>query len=241
MQPLKTLSCNLICLCKDISILTVCGRSTGDSLILPSVNSISALLRSLQESSQWELALGFVVRAFGTCLQYSVSNFMNASLSEKVEFWEQIPSFWMNTDTETVPGKGIWSLYFPIWLRSKEIGIRQNSEALAGHRLGPGRCSGPLHTLRARSSQRPWDSPLCGRGNLQPGGEAGPRGSGCSQPVFLAWAQTSHHVQTLSAVCSVAPVTIIITWGHRGRILEDKLPVDNLLLGLASGNHVHFY
>ncbi|XP_024422439.2 kinetochore-associated protein 1 [Desmodus rotundus] len=68
----------------DFASLPYCSISEGDSLILPSVNSISALLRSLQESSQWELALGFVVRAFGTCLQYSVSNFMNASLSEKL-------------------------------------------------------------------------------------------------------------------------------------------------------------
>ncbi|KAM5311898.1 kinetochore-associated protein 1 isoform 1-T1 [Glossophaga mutica] len=68
----------------DFTSLPYCSISEGDSLILPSVNSISALLQSLQESSQWELALGFVVRAFGTCLQYSVSNFMHAGLSEKL-------------------------------------------------------------------------------------------------------------------------------------------------------------
>ncbi|KAK2505118.1 hypothetical protein MC885_004569, partial [Smutsia gigantea] len=56
----------------------------GDSLILPIINSITALLQNLQESSQWELALRFVVSSFGTCLQHSVSNFMNASLSEKL-------------------------------------------------------------------------------------------------------------------------------------------------------------
>uniref|UniRef100_A0A8C0WYP2 Kinetochore-associated protein 1 n=1 Tax=Castor canadensis TaxID=51338 RepID=A0A8C0WYP2_CASCN len=55
-----------------------------DNLILPIINSISALLQNLQESSQWELALRFVVGSFGTCLQHSVSNFMNASLSEKL-------------------------------------------------------------------------------------------------------------------------------------------------------------
>ncbi|XP_012664469.2 kinetochore-associated protein 1 [Otolemur garnettii] len=61
---------------------TIC--SPGDGLILPVINYISALLQNLQESSQWELALRFVVGSFGTCLQHSVSNFMNASLSEKL-------------------------------------------------------------------------------------------------------------------------------------------------------------
>ncbi|MBZ3891462.1 Kinetochore-associated protein 1 [Sciurus carolinensis] len=56
----------------------------GDNLILPVIHSISTLLQNLQESSQWELALRFVVGSFGTCLQHSVSNFMNASLSEKL-------------------------------------------------------------------------------------------------------------------------------------------------------------
>ncbi|KAL4700591.1 hypothetical protein H8959_014595, partial [Pygathrix nigripes] len=42
------------------------------------------IMKNLQESSQWELALRFVVGSFGTCLQHSVSNFMNASLSEKL-------------------------------------------------------------------------------------------------------------------------------------------------------------
>ncbi|EQB77398.1 hypothetical protein CB1_000340006 [Camelus ferus] len=55
-----------------------------DSLMLPVINSIAALLQNLQESSQWELALRFVVASFGTCLQHSMSNFMNASLSEKL-------------------------------------------------------------------------------------------------------------------------------------------------------------
>uniref|UniRef100_A0A8C5UJY0 Kinetochore associated 1 n=1 Tax=Microcebus murinus TaxID=30608 RepID=A0A8C5UJY0_MICMU len=64
--------------------LPYCSIIEGDGLILPAVNSISALLQNLQESSQWELALRFVVGSFGTCLQHSVSNFMNASLSEKL-------------------------------------------------------------------------------------------------------------------------------------------------------------
>lgn len=59
-------------------------HSTGDNLILPIINSISALLQNLQESSQWELALRFVIGSFGTCLQHSASSFMNASLSGKV-------------------------------------------------------------------------------------------------------------------------------------------------------------
>uniref|UniRef100_A0A8C0WZD9 Kinetochore-associated protein 1 n=1 Tax=Castor canadensis TaxID=51338 RepID=A0A8C0WZD9_CASCN len=68
------------------SMVPLTGKShlDCDNLILPIINSISALLQNLQESSQWELALRFVVGSFGTCLQHSVSNFMNASLSEKL-------------------------------------------------------------------------------------------------------------------------------------------------------------
>ncbi|XP_055406741.1 kinetochore-associated protein 1 isoform X2 [Bubalus kerabau] len=68
----------------DSMSLPYCFTSEGDSLMLPVINSISALLQNLQESSQWELALKFVIGSFGTCLQHSVSSFMNASLSEKV-------------------------------------------------------------------------------------------------------------------------------------------------------------
>ncbi|KAF4011769.1 hypothetical protein G4228_004085 [Cervus hanglu yarkandensis] len=68
----------------DSTSLPYCFTSEGDSLILPIIDSISALLQNLQESSQWELALKFVVGSFGTCLQHSMSSFMNASLSEKV-------------------------------------------------------------------------------------------------------------------------------------------------------------
>nr|XP_030716037.1 kinetochore-associated protein 1 isoform X5 [Globicephala melas] len=68
----------------DSTSLPYCSISEGDSLMLPIINSISALLQNLQESSQWELALKFVVGSFGTCLQHSVSNFMNASLSDKL-------------------------------------------------------------------------------------------------------------------------------------------------------------
>ncbi|XP_074258214.1 kinetochore-associated protein 1 isoform X3 [Saimiri boliviensis] len=64
--------------------LPYCSINEGDGLVLPVLNSITALLQNLQESSQWELALKFVVVSFGTCLQHSVSNFMNASLSEKL-------------------------------------------------------------------------------------------------------------------------------------------------------------
>ncbi|XP_026980736.1 kinetochore-associated protein 1 isoform X5 [Sagmatias obliquidens] len=68
----------------DSTSLPYCSISEGDGLMLPIINSISALLQNLQESSQWELALKFVVGSFGTCLQHSVSNFMNASLSDKL-------------------------------------------------------------------------------------------------------------------------------------------------------------
>ncbi|KAB1255833.1 Kinetochore-associated protein 1 [Camelus dromedarius] len=68
----------------DSTSLPYCSISEGDGLMLPVINSIAALLQNLQESSQWELALRFVVASFGTCLQHSMSNFMNASLSEKL-------------------------------------------------------------------------------------------------------------------------------------------------------------
>ncbi|XP_028621907.1 kinetochore-associated protein 1 [Grammomys surdaster] len=68
----------------DSISLPYCSTSEGENRILPLVSSISALLRTLQESSQWELALRFVVGSFGTCLQHSVSNVMNISLSEKL-------------------------------------------------------------------------------------------------------------------------------------------------------------
>uniref|UniRef100_G3TH59 Kinetochore associated 1 n=1 Tax=Loxodonta africana TaxID=9785 RepID=G3TH59_LOXAF len=68
----------------DSASLPYCSSSDGESLILPIISSISALLQNLQESSQWELALRFVIGSFGTCLQHSVSNFMNDSLSEKL-------------------------------------------------------------------------------------------------------------------------------------------------------------
>lgn len=81
--------------------------------MLPVINSISALLQNLQESSQWELALKFVTGSFGTCLQHSVSNFMNASLSEKVLFREQTLSVCKNIDTKALLNKGIGARVFP--------------------------------------------------------------------------------------------------------------------------------
>lgn len=89
--------------------------------MLPVINSISALLQNLQESSQWELALKFVIGSFGTCLQHSVSSFMNASLSEKVLFREQICSVCKNINTKALLNKGIGSPHFPIWLCSEEM------------------------------------------------------------------------------------------------------------------------
>ncbi|EDL19620.1 mCG129981 [Mus musculus] len=68
----------------DSISLPYCSTSEGENRILPLVSSISALLRSLQECSQWELALRFVVGSFGTCLQHSMSNVMSISLSKKL-------------------------------------------------------------------------------------------------------------------------------------------------------------
>ncbi|XP_050002593.1 kinetochore-associated protein 1 [Alexandromys fortis] len=73
----------------DSTSLPYCSTSKGDSLILPIVSSISTLLQNLQESSQWELALRFVVGSFGTCLQHSMSNVMSINLSEKS--WPKVP------------------------------------------------------------------------------------------------------------------------------------------------------
>ncbi|XP_040843011.1 kinetochore-associated protein 1 [Ochotona curzoniae] len=68
----------------DSISLPYCSVREGGSCMSPVVNSISALLQNLRESSQWELALRFVVVSFGTCLQHSVSNFMDVGLSEKL-------------------------------------------------------------------------------------------------------------------------------------------------------------
>ncbi|XP_043831061.1 kinetochore-associated protein 1 [Dromiciops gliroides] len=64
--------------------LPYCSFNKEENLLLPIINPISALLQSLQESSQWELALKFVVGSFGTCLQHGMSNCMDMSLSEKL-------------------------------------------------------------------------------------------------------------------------------------------------------------
>ncbi|GAB1290171.1 Kinetochore-associated protein 1 [Apodemus speciosus] len=68
----------------DSKSLPYCPISEGENLIVPLEKSISALLQSLQESSQWELALRLIVGSFGTCLQHFVSNVMSISLSEKL-------------------------------------------------------------------------------------------------------------------------------------------------------------
>ncbi|XP_006865547.1 PREDICTED: kinetochore-associated protein 1 [Chrysochloris asiatica] len=68
----------------DSASLPHCPFIEGNCLILPVISSISALLQNLQESSQWELALRFVIGSFGTCLQHVMSNFMNESLSGKL-------------------------------------------------------------------------------------------------------------------------------------------------------------
>uniref|UniRef100_A0A8C5KSQ6 Kinetochore associated 1 n=1 Tax=Jaculus jaculus TaxID=51337 RepID=A0A8C5KSQ6_JACJA len=64
--------------------LPYCSMCEGKSLISPIITSTSALLQNLQESSQGELALRFVVASFGAFVQHSVSNTMNVSLSEKL-------------------------------------------------------------------------------------------------------------------------------------------------------------
>ncbi|XP_055003444.1 kinetochore-associated protein 1 [Sorex araneus] len=68
----------------DSMCLPYCSISEGKSFISPVINSISALLQNLQESSQWQLALRFIIGSFAVCHQHSVSNFMDASLSVKL-------------------------------------------------------------------------------------------------------------------------------------------------------------
>nr|XP_044988281.1 kinetochore-associated protein 1 isoform X2 [Jaculus jaculus] len=68
----------------DSTSLPYCSMCEGKSLISPIITSTSALLQNLQESSQGELALRFVVASFGAFVQHSVSNTMNVSLSEKL-------------------------------------------------------------------------------------------------------------------------------------------------------------
>ncbi|XP_074061606.1 kinetochore-associated protein 1 isoform X2 [Macrotis lagotis] len=68
----------------DSASLPYCSFNEGENLLLRIINPISALLQSLQESSQWELALKFIIGSFGFCLQHGMSNCMNLSLSEKL-------------------------------------------------------------------------------------------------------------------------------------------------------------
>ncbi|XP_007489958.2 kinetochore-associated protein 1 isoform X1 [Monodelphis domestica] len=68
----------------DSASLPYCSFHKGKNLLLPIINPVLALLQNLQESSQWELALKFVVGSFGICLQHGMSNCMNISLSEKL-------------------------------------------------------------------------------------------------------------------------------------------------------------
>ncbi|XP_072456692.1 kinetochore-associated protein 1 isoform X3 [Notamacropus eugenii] len=68
----------------DSASLPYCPFNKGESLLLPVITPISAVLQNLQESSQWELALKFIVGSFGICLQHGMSNCMSISLSEKL-------------------------------------------------------------------------------------------------------------------------------------------------------------
>ncbi|XP_073442136.1 kinetochore-associated protein 1 isoform X2 [Dendrobates tinctorius] len=56
----------------------------GENALLPAKTPITALLENLQECSQCELTLQLIICAFGTCLQYGVSNNMDNNLSSKL-------------------------------------------------------------------------------------------------------------------------------------------------------------
>ncbi|KAM9102419.1 kinetochore-associated protein 1 isoform 3-T5 [Sarcophilus harrisii] len=68
----------------DSASLPYCSFNKGENLLIPIISPISSMLQSLQESSQWELALKFIIGSFGICLQHGMSNCMNISLSEKL-------------------------------------------------------------------------------------------------------------------------------------------------------------
>ncbi|KFP33589.1 Kinetochore-associated protein 1, partial [Colius striatus] len=85
----ETISCLLpVCESKlyplDSTSLANCAFIKGQNLLLPAGTPVSAMLQSLTESSQCELALRLIVSSFGSCLQHGVSNNMDLSLSEKL-------------------------------------------------------------------------------------------------------------------------------------------------------------
>ncbi|NXH17381.1 KNTC1 protein, partial [Bucco capensis] len=68
----------------DSTSLANCAFIKGQNHLLPARTPICALLQNLMECSQCELALRLIVCSFGSCLQHSVSNNMDLSLSEKI-------------------------------------------------------------------------------------------------------------------------------------------------------------
>ncbi|KFU90225.1 Kinetochore-associated protein 1, partial [Chaetura pelagica] len=68
----------------DSTSLANCAFLKGQNLLLPAKTPISAVLQSLLECSQCELALRLIVCSFGSCLQHGVANNMDFSLSEKL-------------------------------------------------------------------------------------------------------------------------------------------------------------
>ncbi|XP_040203268.1 kinetochore-associated protein 1 [Rana temporaria] len=68
----------------DCANLATCSCTKGENMLLPAKTPIVALLENLQECSQCELTLKLITRAFGTCLQHSVSNYIDDNLSTKL-------------------------------------------------------------------------------------------------------------------------------------------------------------
>ncbi|XP_061458335.1 kinetochore-associated protein 1 isoform X2 [Rhineura floridana] len=68
----------------DSTSLAYCPFEQGRNFCLLCMNPISDLLRSLQECSQLELALGLIASSFGSLLQHIISNSMDIGLGEKL-------------------------------------------------------------------------------------------------------------------------------------------------------------
>ncbi|XP_063000381.1 kinetochore-associated protein 1 [Elgaria multicarinata webbii] len=68
----------------DSTSLAYCPFEQGKSICYSCRNPISVLLNSLQECSQYELALGLIIASFGLLFQHMVTNNMDIGLSEKL-------------------------------------------------------------------------------------------------------------------------------------------------------------
>ncbi|NXU55081.1 KNTC1 protein, partial [Turnix velox] len=66
----------------DSRSLANCAFTEGQNLLGPVRAPICAMLQSLMECSQCELALQLIATSFGSCLQHAASNNMNLALSE---------------------------------------------------------------------------------------------------------------------------------------------------------------